>query len=59
VFDTSLLKKLDDDKYFKINFLGQNTGENIMAENNREKLLDLFRTDDKGKDTAVFFYLKE
>jgi DNA invertase Pin-like site-specific DNA recombinase len=46
MFDNSLLKKLDDDKYFKINFLGQNTGEAIMAENNRERLLDLLRTDD-------------
>jgi hypothetical protein len=45
-FNTSLLKKLDDDKYFKINFLGQNTGESIIAENNRERLLELLRTDD-------------
>jgi hypothetical protein len=45
-FDNSLLKKLDDDKYFKISFLGQNSGESIMAENNRERLLELLRTDD-------------
>jgi hypothetical protein len=45
-FDSSLLKKLDDDKYFKINFLGQNSGEGIMAENNRERLLELLHTDD-------------
>jgi DNA invertase Pin-like site-specific DNA recombinase len=45
-FNNSLLKKLDDDKYFKINFLGQNTGESIMAENNRERLLELLNTDD-------------
>jgi DNA invertase Pin-like site-specific DNA recombinase len=44
-FNNSLLKKLDDDKYFKINFLGQNTGENIIAEKNRERLLELLRTD--------------
>jgi hypothetical protein len=46
MFDNSLLKKLDDDKYFKINFLGQNSGEGIMAENNRERLLELLHTDD-------------
>jgi hypothetical protein len=46
LFDSSLLKKLDDDKYFKINFLGQNSGESIMAENNRERLLELLHTDD-------------
>jgi DNA invertase Pin-like site-specific DNA recombinase len=46
LFDNSLLEKLDDDKYFKINFLGRNTGENITAENNRERLLELLRTDD-------------
>jgi hypothetical protein len=46
VFDNSLLKKLDDDKYFKINYLGQNTGESIMAENDRERLLELLHTDD-------------
>ncbi|MDR1627204.1 MAG: recombinase zinc beta ribbon domain-containing protein, partial [Oscillospiraceae bacterium] len=45
-FDDSLLKKLDDDKYFKINFLGQNSGEGIMTENNRERLLELLHTDD-------------
>jgi hypothetical protein len=45
-FDSSLLEKLDDDKYFKINFLGKNTGENIEAETNRERLLELLRTDD-------------
>jgi hypothetical protein len=46
MFDNSLMKKLEDDKYFKINYLGQNTGESIMAENNREKLLELLQTDD-------------
>jgi DNA invertase Pin-like site-specific DNA recombinase len=46
LFDNSLLKKLDDDKYFKINFLGQNSGESIMAEKNRERLLELVHTDD-------------
>jgi DNA invertase Pin-like site-specific DNA recombinase len=45
-FDSSLLKKLDDDTYFKINFLGQNTGDGIMAENNKERLLELLNTDD-------------
>jgi DNA invertase Pin-like site-specific DNA recombinase len=45
-FDNSLLKKLNDDKYFKINFLGQNSGESIQAENNRERLLELLYTDD-------------
>jgi DNA invertase Pin-like site-specific DNA recombinase len=45
-FDNSLLEKLDDDKYFKINYLGHNTGESIMAESNRERLLELLHTDD-------------
>jgi hypothetical protein len=40
------LKKLDDDKYFKINFLGQNTEKSIVAESNLERLLELLRTDD-------------
>jgi hypothetical protein len=45
-FDNSLFEKLDDDRYFKINFLGQNSVEGEDAENNRERLLDLIHTDD-------------
>jgi hypothetical protein len=46
-FDHSLLKKLDDDKYFKISFLGQDRGIGIGAgtEKDKERLRDLVLTD--------------
>jgi hypothetical protein len=46
-FDPSLLKKLDDDKYFKISFLGQDKGIGIDAktEEGKERLRDLALTD--------------
>jgi DNA invertase Pin-like site-specific DNA recombinase/predicted nucleic acid-binding Zn-ribbon protein len=47
-FDKSLLKKLDDDKYFKISYLGQNKNMDIEAlkKGDKELLKDIITADD-------------
>jgi DNA invertase Pin-like site-specific DNA recombinase len=47
-FDASLLKKLDDDRYFKISYLGQNKNIDIEAlmKEDKELLRDIIKTDD-------------
>jgi DNA invertase Pin-like site-specific DNA recombinase len=46
-FDASLLKKLDDDKYFKINYLGQRRKyAEAVAKGNQEEIRDIVKTDE-------------
>jgi hypothetical protein len=51
-FDKSLLKKLDDDKYFKISYLGQNKNIDIKAlmKGDKELVKDIITADDNIRD---------